>query len=350
MATHSAPATDDPATILGPIDNEGVVHVPAFDLPFSNLASPEAKAWLIEQAQRPAPTGPMEDADIATLRRAMDDIEFLPLAAKQAARYSVSIEPRTFGGIPTEVFTPKGGVAVRNSQRVLINLHGGGFILGAGTASRVESIPIASVGKITVISVDYRQGPENQFPSASEDVAAVYEALLKEYKPADIGIYGCSAGGILTGQSIAWFQQHKLPNPGSIGIFCASTGRFEDGDSPWISSKLGGTLPPPTPGSVWGLMAPYFGDASPDNPLAVPDASPELLTQFPPTLFISGTRAAELSTTVHSHIQLLKAGVDAQVAIWEAMDHGFFGNPDLPESREAYDLIAKFFEKHLGKR
>jgi acetyl esterase/lipase len=97
-------------------------------------------------------------------------------------------------------------------------------------------------------------------------------------------------------------------------------------------------------------MAPYFGDASPDNPLAVPDASPELLTQFPPTLFISGTRAAELSTAVHSHIQLLKAGVDAQIAIWEAMDHGFFGNPDLPESREAYDLVVKFFDKHLGQR
>jgi acetyl esterase/lipase len=79
----------------------------------------------------------------------------------------------------------------------------------------VESIPIASVGAIRVITVDYREGPEYSFPAASEDLAAVYAALLKTYKPRNIGIYGCSAGGILTAQSVAWIGSHGMPSPGA---------------------------------------------------------------------------------------------------------------------------------------
>ncbi len=32
------------------------------------------------------------------------------------------------------------------------------------------------------------------------------------------------------------------------------------------------------------------------------------------------------------------------------MPHAFFYNPDLPESKEAYDIIVKFFDSHLGRR
>ena len=30
------------------------------------------------------------------------------------------------------------------------------------------------------------------------------------------------------------------------------------------------------------------------------------------------------------------------------MFHGFFYNPDVPESRDCYDVIVKFFARHLG--
>jgi epsilon-lactone hydrolase len=52
-------------------------------------------------------------------------------------------------------------------------------------------------------------------------VAAVYRALLEHYEPREIGIYGTSAGGILTAEAIAWFEDHGLPLPGAIGTFCA---------------------------------------------------------------------------------------------------------------------------------
>ena len=101
------------------------------------------------------------------------------------------------GGIVVDVVTPAEGIAPENADRVLINLHGGGFVTGARSASLVESVPMAALMRIKVISVDYRMGPEHQFPAASEDVAAVYRDLLKQYDADHIGLYGCSAGGLL---------------------------------------------------------------------------------------------------------------------------------------------------------
>ncbi len=324
------------------VGSDGAAQVREFALPFSNLASPEAKADFIERASHPLPS---PTQDIVAFRKGLDDALSLPMLARQNARYAAAMEPRTIGGVYTEVFTPKDGVATENKDRVLINLHGGGFIMGARTVGAIESVPIASIGRITVISIDYRLAPEHRFPAASEDVAAVYRELLKRYKPSQIGIYGCSAGGMLGGQSMAWFQKEGLPIPAALGVFCATLGDFDNGDSAWLSSAIGGMLPPPSPNA----QLPYFIGADRQDPLAYPVVSPVVLAKFPPTLFITGTRAKELSSAVHSHIQLVKAGVDAELAVWEGMDHAFLNNPDLPESREAYDVIVKFFGKHLGK-
>jgi hypothetical protein len=61
----------------------------------------------------------------------------------------------------------------------------------------------------------------SSFLARSQDVAAVYKELLKEYKPRNIGIYGCSAGGTLTAMAVAWLQKENLATPGAIGIFSA---------------------------------------------------------------------------------------------------------------------------------
>src|SRR6185312_14600393 len=94
-----------------------------------------------------------------------------------------------------------------------------------------ESIPIASIGKIKVISIDYRMAPEYTFPAASDDVVAVYRQLLKTYKPKNMGLYGCSAGGLLTAESISRFQKESLPLPAAIGMFCSGASYYQDGVS-----------------------------------------------------------------------------------------------------------------------
>jgi len=94
----------------------------------------------------------------------------------------------------------------------------------------------------------------------------------------------------------------------------------------------------------------YFSNVDPKDPLVSPINSPEILAKFPPTLIITGTRAMELSTAVYTHSQLVKLGVGAELHVWEGLFHGFFYNPDVPESRDAYDVIVKFFDRHLGTK
>src|SRR5262249_42949510 len=163
-----------------------------------------------------------------------------------------------------------------------------------------------------VITVDYREGPEYKFPAASEDVASVYGELLKTYPAKNIGIYGCSAGGMLTAQSVAWFQRHGLARPGAIGMFGAAAVVPEPGDSNYFASALMGSVPEAQDGKKF---LPYFDVAGLDlkDPLVSPVYTPAVLAGFPPALLISGTRDPGLSPVVYTHAQLRKLGVDADL-------------------------------------
>ena len=198
-----------------------------------------------------------------------------------------------------------------------------------------------------MITVDYREGPEYKFPAASEDVATVYSELLKEYKPQDIGIYGCSAGGMLTSMSMAWFEKHDLPMPGAIGIFCAGGGGVADGDSMYLSMPAGEAR---TPQSFMGMVPRgYLEGTDPNDPLVQQANHLDILAKFPPTLIISGTRDMALSNALYTNEQLDKAGVETKLMVWEGLFHGFFYNPGIPESQHAYRVITGFFDKKLGK-
>jgi acetyl esterase/lipase len=268
---------------------------------------------------------------------------------RQKKLFALRVDDEKIAGVHAFVYTPEAGVSAANRSRVLINLHGGGFSGCWPGCAELESRPIAALGAIKVISLDYRQGPDNKFPAASEDVAAVYRELLKSYKPEDIGLYGCSAGGMLTAESVAWFQKHDLPKPGAIGIFCASAGEF-GGDAVYTSAPLGEArlMPEMRDGGITHLG--YFSGTDPKDPLVAPIYSPEMLAKFPPTLIITGTRGFEMSSALYTHTQLVKLGVNADLHVWEGLFHGFFYNPDVPESREAYDVIVRFFDRHLGAK
>jgi len=320
---------------------QSTLHVESFDIPFSSFASPEARR---KAAHMLRPANPPNADDISNVRAF-----YARFSDQQAARmklmYPVNIETQTIAGVKTEIITPKEGVATKNRRRVLINLHGGGFMWGEGSGAEVESIPIASLGKIEVITVFYRLAPENNFPAASEDVAAVYKSLLAKYPPANIGIYGCSAGGVLTAEAMAWFDKVHLPLPGAIGTLCGSIAPF-DGDSAYIAPLLDGVKGQPAPLTMASL--PYFRGADPHDPLVFPINSPSLLAKFPPTLLIAGSRDFAFSSLLKTQAVLTDANVEADLHVWDGMWHAFFVDPDLPESREVYDVITRFFDRHLG--
>jgi acetyl esterase/lipase len=333
-----------------PIADDGTITTPSFELPFSAYASEEAKNALVRRLRTPMPI-PMS-SDVNERRRSLDETFFGPQFQRARVLYPYSSKKSSIGGVPVETFEPASGTSPDNRKRVLINLHGGGFIVGGGgLGGAVESIPIASVGRIQVVSVDYRMAPEHHFPAATEDVVAVYRKLLETHKPEDVGIYGCSAGGMLTGETVARLLEEHLPLPGAIGIFCASTHRMGEGDSAYIGPRLGSTLPmiPPAKGEEAVDITPYFSGTSPTDPLVVPSADRKVLEAFPPTLFVTGTRAPEMSGAAQSHLELRELGVKSELLVFDGMDHGFIGDPDLPESKRAYHLIAQFFAENLGR-
>jgi hypothetical protein len=127
------------------VDDQGIAHVPATAVPPSRFMSPEARAKFIQLFAHPEPSPP--PGSEVRLMREFDERKNAPFVARARALYPVDIEPRLIGGVHTRVITPKAGVAARNRDRVLVNLHGGGFLWGEGNGALTESIAIAGVGR-----------------------------------------------------------------------------------------------------------------------------------------------------------------------------------------------------------
>jgi len=344
MGTAALPQEPAPAKVA--IEPDGTVHMPAQSVPVSGFLSVEGKAYLAEHLRN------LQRPEMLVQENGVPRL-IAGYIARQRELFVVDRADTTIGGVHAYVYTPRDGIAAENRDRVLVDLHGGGFRECWPACAELESMPIAALGRIKVVSLDYRQGPEHRHPAASEDVAAAYRDLLKSHRPENIGIYGCSAGGMLVGMSVAWFQRQALPRPGAIGILCAGAANLKGnafgGDASYTTLPLGEgrVLPPGTDNPV---QMEYFAGTDPDDPLVAPASSPEVLAKFPPTLIVTGTRSFELSNAVYTHAQLVKNGVDADLHVWEGMFHGFFYNPDVPESRECYDVIVRFFAKHLGRK
>lgn len=342
----SAQSGPNPATPNNTIAEDGTVAVPAFKLPPSVYLSPEAKASL---PRRPNDGGALLDSiamgqrgDVGAMR-ARTSAAALTGSAEVARKYSVTFETLTIAGRPGVWTRPKRRAPGR--LKVLIHLPGGGFVMAtAGRGAVVEAAPLAGLTGIDIVSVEYRQAPEARFPAASEDVAAVYRTLLKTYRPQDIGLFGCSAGGLLTAQALAWFQKERLPTPGAAGIFCASADARWAGDAWYWFKPLQGLITGPTLDERF-----YYGDHDLADPLMSPIESDAVLKRFPPTLIVTATRAGEMSAAVNTHRLLVRAGVEAELHMWDGLNHGFHHNTNLPETREALDVMAQFFTRHLGR-
>jgi acetyl esterase/lipase len=251
--------------------------------------------------------------------------------------YPVQIEEATMAGVPVKVITPQ---TPREDKRdcVLLNLHGGGFVSDSG--SMLESIPIAALTGITVVTALYRLAPAHPFPAAVDDAEAVYRELLKTHSPQRMVMYGTSAGAILSAQTLVRLKQQGMPLPAALGFFTGLSDFARRGDS-W--SLFG------VPGFAGARMvkrgerhdSSYVGA----HDLLDPALSPFYadLIGFPPTLCIAGTRDMMLSDTSNFHRALLRAGVDADLVVFDAMPHAHWYMVGIPEAQEANELMARYF-------
>lgn len=345
----SAPVCS-PAQTLASFDEHGTLRIPAMTFEPSELVSPEFKRAYVERLEMmrafprpPALDAPKEQWD--AFDAAVDGLLQQTLERK-LKRYPVEVRDTQLGGVRVGIITPKGAVAAQ--RRVLINLHGGAFMAGRGLVKgQVESIPIASLAGIEVITVDYRQTPYTQYPAASEDVEKVYRELLKRFEPRSIGIFGCSAGGMLTAQAVSWFQAKNLPRPGAVGIFCAAPPSPPAPFGKRGDSMMWGTNGIPVVDAPVRVM-PYMQSADPGDARAFPALSDEVLAKFPATLLISGTRSGEMSGVIHAHARFLKLGVDSSLYLMEGGWHGAMDSAEgTPEGHDVNAYVARWFVQHL---
>jgi acetyl esterase/lipase len=321
------------------IDAHGVAHITRV-VPVPDTVSLEAQRSLAKPIIDPPMNETLAQKRVRTDAYARSDAE------AYRAKYPVAIESSSIAGVPVRIITPTDLIAHGKDDRVLINLHGGGFTTDSG--SLTESIPIASLTRTKVVAVLYRLAPEHPFPAAVDDSVAVYRELLKTHKPEDIAIYGASAGAILTAETAAKLKQLGLPLPAALGIFTGSGDFSKTGDSQAMYSVtgLGGRLHPPSEEKGW--IPAYVGTTDPKDPILSPIYSD--LHGMPPTLFLTSTRDMLLSATTILHRAFLHAGVDAQLIVFEGLNHGFWYDANLPEAIEADEMMANFFDEHLGAR
>lgn len=335
-AAQPTTAAEAPNRDTSYIDPQGTAHVTRV-VPVPRDLSPQAQLML----GRPEPDQGLPQS-LADRRRMTDEYTARARVAWNRLCPNTLVES-TMAGVPVRVVTPE-GMPESNRDKVLLNLHGGGFSSDSG--SYTESIPIASYTGVKVVAVLYRLAPEYPFPAAVNDSVAVYKELLKTYKPEHIVIYGTSAGAILTGEVAVKLRQLGLPMPAALGIFSGmgDFDRFGDSQAMYALRGLSGHLDPPEPVA----HDPYYaGKTDPKDPVLSPIYAD--LHGLPPTLFITSGRDRLLSGTANLHRAFLHAGADARLVMFDALPHAFWYDPRLPEAIEANHLMADFFVKELGK-
>jgi monoterpene epsilon-lactone hydrolase len=332
-AQSNAAPQQDSATF----DPDGTAHITRV-VPMPSTISPEAQHWLASLTQNKGGSQTLAE------RRASTD-EWRKFGSGEARKYyPANVEETTTAGVRTDIITPL-TMPEANRNRVLINLHGGGFNSDSG--SLIEGIPIANLAKTKVVSVYYRLAPENPFPAAVDDVVAVYKELLKTYKPSSIGIFGTSAGAILTAEVAVRLKQLGVPLPAALGIFSGLGDFSRVGDSRQLFTLngLSDDMQPIDPNHLPDDQ--YVGKTDRKDPVLSPLFSD--LRGLPPSLLVTSTRDILLSDTTIFHRALLRAGVDAHLVVFEALPHAFWYHFQLPETKEALELMAEFFDERVGR-
>ena len=341
------------------VNGDGSVTVQNAVVQLSALLSEGGRKVLMRTTPTEGPGAPVPVPagipDMAEVRRVYNE-NLKPNVEHMRAIFPVDIEETTIEGVSAAIVTPKGGVPEKNRGRLFLNGPGGGFRTGVRGNGLLISIPVAATLGVKVVTITYRQGPEYRFPAASEDLLKVWDHFTRTYKPQNIGMVGCSAGGSLISQTTALLIKQGKPTPGVLGVYCAGLGSAGSGDSAFMATlSVTNTTPgaPPAGGPAAGgrgPAGPSYMDGTDRNDFVInPTADARLLAKWPPTIFFTASRDGASSGALYSYRKLIALGIDSQVMVFDGLYHGFMTNPDFPEAQEGYKLAAAFFDRHLGK-
>ena len=303
------------------------VRLAAREIPPPVHVSDAARAVLAMPRPSPGPMPEQDDKEGWRKLIAERDAASAALSAPFAARLKADVEARTMGAVPVYVGTPQ-GERLLSRDKIVFDIHGGALIFGGGEAAvRFEAKAIAlRTGRVTY-ALDYRVPPDGPYPAALDDCIAVYRALLDERSASRIVVCGTSAGGNLAAALLLRARDEGLPMPAGALLMTPELDLTESGDS--FETLMG--LDVVLQSRLTAMNLAYAAGAD----LAHPYLSPLFgdVSGFPPTLLQAGTRDIFLSNAVLMHRKLRRAGVRAELHVWEGMPHGGFGGV-TPEDRE----------------
>jgi epsilon-lactone hydrolase len=320
--------------------------VPGRSIPVPSTASPELQVSIAGPYRVPAWNANPKTA--AEWRELINKLAAAGAAARLEARdkLGVLMEPAVIGGVKAFILTPK-EIPPANRNRLLVHVHGGGYVYNPGEAGTAEATLMAAYGGFKVISFDYRMPPDYPYPAAMDDAMAVWKAAIKLQDPRNMAILGTSTGGGMTLAMILRAKQEGLPLPAAIAPGTPWSDLTETGDTYKTNEWLDNILV-----SYSGYLSHAAQLYAAGHDLKDPQLSPIYgdFTGFPPAILTSGTRDLFLSLTVLTHRKLRRAGVEADLQVFEGMSHAqYIFDPYAPETKETFTEIARFFDKHLGK-
>lgn len=262
--------------------------------------------------------------------------------------FNVSINEGYIGDVHTYTITPP-SIPKNHQDKIILFIHGGGYVLNPGIAGIDEGVMLSGIGGYKVVAVDYRMAPQHPYPAAINDAFAVYKKLLEKYPGKNIGVFGSSTGGAMTLILAMQARDSKVAIPGAIAPCTPWTDLTKTGDSYYTNEHVDNILV-----GYDGWIDDAALSYANGNDLKDPYLSPIYgdVSDFPPTLLVSGTRDLFLSNTIRMQQKLLEAGIENNLIVYEGQSHCQFYlglPPTAKELQDHYKNLTRFFDKHLGK-
>ena len=270
----------------------------------------------------------------------------VPIIEHMCDRHGITVTQSTIENVPVFDVIPS-RISKENRSRLVLNLHGGGYVFNPGRAGLLEGVVLAISCGIRVLVVDYRMPPDHPFPAALDDAFAVWSSIVKRYPHDTVAISGASAGGGLAMATILRAQQEGIQCPAALLIQTPWADLTQVGDSfqtnEWLDNVVVSYSAMPV------RLAKLYANG---HDYADPYLSPLQgdLRLFPPTMLLSGTRDLFLSLTVLTHRKLRRAGVPASLHLIEGASHyQYFINPFADESQDAFAEMTIFINENLSE-
>lgn len=253
----------------------------------------------------------------------------------------VACSPVDAGGVPAQWLTPQGAA----TDRVLMYVHGGGYVMMSAETHRKMVGHIAKATACRALNVDYRLAPEHPHPAAVTDAVAAYRWLLAQgIEPAAIAIAGDSAGGGLCLATALKLRDLGVPLPAALVPISPWTDMEGTGQSMKTRAAVDMIV---APTAIVQLAGVFLQGGSTRDPYASPLYAD--LKGLPPIYIQVGDEEVLLDDSVRFADLAKKAGVDITLEIFPEMQHVFqIAAGSLPEADAAIAKLGAWLKRKLA--